>query len=75
MTDTIRDLIELAQRLEHGRSLPPTPLIRRGNPARDGPKRSPDTLRRNEVHHGPHSAPQRQSGQFRGVWQIKFGGN
>ncbi len=56
MTDTIRDLIEIVQRLELGRSRPPAPLIRRGNPARAGPKRAPDTLRRKESHHGPPGA-------------------
>jgi hypothetical protein len=44
MTDTIHDLIELALRLEHCRSRPPGPLIRREPRARDGPRRYPGAL-------------------------------
>jgi hypothetical protein len=61
MNDTVRDLLELAARLEHVRSLPPGPLIRREPRARDGPPRAPDALRRKGSRHGPPGAPQRVS--------------
>jgi hypothetical protein len=56
MNDTVRDLLELAQRLEHYRSLPPGPLIHREPRARDGPRRYPEPLARKESRHGPPGA-------------------
>ena len=56
MSDLIRDLIEIGQRLEHVRSLPPASLIQRGNPARDGPKRTPTPLRPETRRSGPQNA-------------------
>jgi hypothetical protein len=58
MNDEMRDLLELALRLEHHRSLPPRPLFRRGNPARDGPAMTRSPLRRKESRHGLPGAPQ-----------------
>jgi hypothetical protein len=69
MNDGIRDLIEIAQRLEHCRSCPPGPLIRREPRARDGPRRYPEPLRRKESRSGAHSASQRAS-----VWNWKSKG-
>jgi hypothetical protein len=65
----IHELIELAQRLEHHRSLPPRPLFRRGNPTRDGPAMTRSPLRRKESRSGAHSASQRAS-----VWNWKSKG-
>ena len=56
MTDTVHDLLELAARLEHCRSLPPRPLFRRGNPARDGPERTHAPLRPETRRSGPPGA-------------------
>ncbi len=57
MTDTIRDLLELALRLEHRRlEQRDHVLIHREPPARDGPTRCPEPLARKESHHGPPGA-------------------
>ncbi len=52
----IHDLIELALRLEHCRSLPPGLLRHREPRARDGPRRYPEPLRRKESLRRAHSA-------------------
>ncbi len=69
MNDGIRDLIEIAQRLEHCRSCPTGPLIRREPRARDGPRRYPEPLRRKESHHGPPGASGRDKPIFN--WRSK----
>jgi len=56
----VHDLIEIAQRLEHRRSSPPGPLIRRETRARDGPKRYPEPLARKESRHGHPGASQHE---------------
>jgi hypothetical protein len=58
MNDGIHDLIALAARLEHYRSLPPRPLFRRETHARDGPATTRSPLRRKESRHGPPGASQ-----------------
>jgi hypothetical protein len=66
----IHDLLELALRLEHHRlEQREHVLIRRGNPARDGPRRSPDTLRPETRRSGPPGASQHEKRIF--DWKSK----
>ncbi len=58
MTTTVRDLLEIAQCLEHVRSRPPRPLPHLAARQRDGPSRRPEPLRRNDSRHEPPAQPQ-----------------
>ncbi len=70
MSDLVRDLLSLADRLErHRLEQRDHVLIRRETRAGDGPIRHPEPVRRKESLRGAHSASQRAS-----VWNWKSKG-